>query len=640
MAIIPVKKAAITALRKDRKQIYAALQALGMVHVDECRGDQLDEPSESDCHKYDQVMEELHRLEEAIAFLSPYSKKKTGLFVLPDEIEVSQLNAMLTRRAQMLGYVQAVQDMQETLSSIKSSTLRAETRMAQIAPWEKLPLPVEEICDTRMAVVMAGTLPQSNLADAITAVGLLKDAYVEIIGQDREEAYVLATAHKKVAPEFTETLTAMGFSRVSFEGFQGRPSQILAQIRSEIAGYGGVRKTVDAQAAELAVHLEDIKLYYDLQMVRSQRSEQMLKAGLTSSTLNILAWVKTADVPALEKALSDISPNIFWEISDPAQDEDVPVLVENNPITEPFSTITEMYASPRRDEIDPSPLLSVFYFVFFGMMVSDAGYGIVLALLCGIFWILRKKRTPKLIRLLTFGGISTAIWGALYGSWFGEELMAPLWFNPMNEPMTMLIVCFIMGFVQIMVGLGTKFYINVRNGSWPAALMDQGSWMAFLLGIPLLLAPVLKTLGTILIIAGAAAIVLTQGRENKTIIGKFAGGLYSLYGATSYMGDVLSYSRLFALGLATGVIAMVVNSVCVMLGQAGIAGKIVAAVVFIGGHVFNMGINVLGAYVHDARLQFVEFFGKFYEGGGRVFRAFAARTKYHPIIPDTDNNRI
>ncbi|MDD3242217.1 MAG: V-type ATP synthase subunit I [Eubacteriales bacterium] len=636
MAIIPVKKAQITVLRKDRKAVYAALQAMGKVHVDERRGEELDEPDEAARRLHDRAAEELSRLEETIAFLGKYDKSKRKLLAMPEAMPADELHAAREQRAQVWAVVRSVKEMQDRLSSIKSSALRLEARMAQITPWEALPMKVEDVKDTRTAYVAAGTIPKNQYNDALLAADDLKLAQIELIGEDREAAYVLVTAHRSISEAFKAALTACGFSKTAFEGFEGRPADLMAAMRTEQQEFGSLRARVDEEGAQLAGQLETLKTYYDMQLLRCQRSEQMLKAGLTGSTMNILAWLRAQDVDELEATLQAVSPNVYWEISDPAQDEDAPVLLENNPVTEPFSAVTEMYATPRRKEIDPTPVLSIFYFIFFGMMVSDAGYGILMALLCGIFWIIRKKDTPKLIRLICFGGVSTAFWGAMYGTWFGAELFPPVWFNPMNDPLLMLIVCFIMGFVHIIVGICTKLYINIRNGDWKAGLMDQLSWIVFLLGIPCLLIPGAKTVGVVMLIAGAAAIVLTQGRENKTLVGKFAGGLYSLYGATGYLGDVLSYSRLFALGLATGVIGMVVNSVCTMLNSAGVAGRIAGALVFLGGHIFNLGINVLGAYVHDARLQFVEFFGKFYEGGGRAFVPFGRRTKYHPVAPDHD----
>ena len=316
----------------------------------------------------------------------------------------------------------------------------------------------------------------------------------------------------------------------------------------------------------------------------------------------------------------------------------MPVVLKNPGFVEPFEMITDLYSPPGKNDFDPNILVSVFYFIFFGMMISDAGYGIVLTLL-GL-WALKtlkpKGILKKLMGLITLGGISTVFWGAMFGGWFGDLFNArPLWMNPLDDPMSLLIVSFVLGIIQIFVGLGAAAYKNIKSGNVLDAVYDQGLWAVLLIGLIMFVYPPLGGVAKVLSIVGAIGLVLTQGRSKPNILGKLSSGILSLYDVTGYLSDVLSYSRILALGLATGVIAMVINTMAKMLGF-NIIGYVLMAVALVIGHVFNIAINALGAYVHSSRLQYVEFFGKFYEGGGRTFSPFMVKTKYTNLMSEEE----
>jgi V-type ATPase 116kDa subunit family. len=231
--------------------------------------------------------------------------------------------------------------------------------------------------------------------------------------------------------------------------------------------------------------------------------------------------------------------------------------------------------------------------------------------------------------LLLLCGISSAIWGALFGGWFGDMFGIPaLWFNPLNDPMTMLVFSLALGVIQIFTGLGMKAYINIKNGHIIDAIFDQGFWLIFLTGLLMLAIPNFMKVATVVALIGALGLVLTQGRSKRGVIMKFLSGLVSLYGLSGYLSDVLSYSRLLALCLSGSVIAMVMNTLARMLGG-GVLGFILGLIILIVGHVFNLAISGLGCYVHSSRLQYVEFYGKFYEGGGKPFSPFKLSLKYY-----------
>ena len=290
----------------------------------------------------------------------------------------------------------------------------------------------------------------------------------------------------------------------------------------------------------------------------------------------------------------------------------------------------------------------LFFFIFFGMMLSDAGYGLILTIggLLGARYLDAGEGLKRIMRMIGISGISTMFWGVLYGSWFGDavpivaetffgrSIEIPMLIDPLNEPMKVLIISCVFGIVHLFAGMGIRAYIMIKRRDVPGAVFDVGLWYVFLIGLPLLLVPgTLGTVGKVMSVAGAVGLVLTQGRHKPTLTGKITSGVMSLYNVTSYFSDVLSYSRILALGLATGVIASVVNILASMAGNS-IIGIILFIVVFVFGHLLNLAINALGAYVHSARLQYVEFFGKYYEGGGVKFNPLKIETKYVKVTEE------
>jgi V/A-type H+-transporting ATPase subunit I len=393
-------------------------------------------------------------------------------------------------------------------------------------------------------------------------------------------------------------------------------------------------------------------------MLRIRLDKEKVRSRLlkTKKTFFIEGWVPAR---VTEKAAAILEENgCYYRFRDPEEGEDVPVLMENKNFFVPFESITEMYSLPDYRGFDPTSIFAIFYAIFFGIMLSDAGYGILMAVAC--FIVLKKYDLEggayKLIKLFFWCGISTTFWGAMFGGWFGdffqvfakvafgkELVIEPIWFNPINDPMKLLIFSLGLGIVHIFLGMGIKAYMLIRNGKWFDAICDVGFWYLLIIGLiawlgggMILPGSPIGEIGKWMSIAGAAGLLLTGGRNNKGI-GKITGGLGALYNITSYLSDILSYSRLLALGLATGSIASVINMMGSMVGDNLVIKGIVLTLVFIVGHALNMAINVLGAYVHTNRLQFVVLFSKFYEGGGKAFEPLKFNTKFFKFKEENDN---
>ncbi|MBQ7793836.1 MAG: V-type ATP synthase subunit I, partial [Clostridia bacterium] len=348
---------------------------------------------------------------------------------------------------------------------------------------------------------------------------------------------------------------------------------------------------------------------------------------------------------------ADITKNFTAavELFEPTADEDVPRAFENNGFIEPVEGITSDYAMPSSHDVDPNPIMAFFYYFFFGMMFSDAGYGLLMMIACGLlgYGNFLEKGKRRAYKMFFFCGVSTTFWGLMYGSFFGDMIatvsktfgngtlaLKPILMDPVQKPLDLLIMSVAFGLVHMLTALAVKFYMTWRSGEKLAAVFDTGFWFTLLSGIGIFAAgmglgiSVLQTVGLVMMIGSAAGLILTQGRDKKNPIMKVFGGILSLYDITSYVGDALSYSRLMALGLATGVIASVIN-VLGSLGGGSVVGLIAFILISVFGHSLNFAINMLGAYVHTNRLQYVEFYQKFYEGGGRKYKPFGFNTKYY-----------
>ncbi|MBO4331124.1 MAG: V-type ATP synthase subunit I, partial [Oscillospiraceae bacterium] len=388
--------------------------------------------------------------------------------------------------------------------------------------------------------------------------------------------------------------------------------------------------------AELGSSRGEIKLLYDRLTMEIDMVEADEKLANTASAFALTGWAPEPDVPALEKLLGEYC--CAYDLSDPEPDDKVPIKLRSNALTEPLNMVTEMYSLPDYRGVDPNPLIAPFFCIFFGMMFNDLGYGLVfIAASLIIRSKVRLRGTMKyMMGLMLMCGVTTAVMGLITGSFFGDsitviasmfgrEVTLPSLLDPLSDPMKVLIISIAFGAVHIIFGMAVKAYMLIRDGHPLDALFDVGSWWLLFAGIA-----VLATGGTYWIaVAGVAALVLTQGRAKPTLVGKLIGGLAGLYDITSYLSDVLSYSRIMALMLAGGIVASIVN----ILGS--LPGTIILFIpIFIIGHVFNIGINVIGTYVHAARLQYLEFFGKFYMDGGRPFRPLGIKTKYYDIVEE------
>ena len=633
MAIVNMKKATIIALQDEKESLIKSLQAFGGLHiitVEDIGDDELQNiPKDSarvEAAKFEGL---LSQVKYALDFLYKYDNSKKPMFATKKTITESDYKDYLESLKKAEDIYNRCRVINEKIAENRNIETKLNNTLVQLDPWSKLDVPLEDIGETNYTNSLIGFVPiRSSLefAEALTESEI--EFYFNKIEENKESGFYYILFYKKDEEPIQDILKQFGWSKVTLSDLKGTPNENINDIYDRLKMVEKKKTELIEQAEGLLFNIPYLEALFDVLTIEKDKKDIVDNFVKTEKSFTIFAWVPEKFIKGLEESIKKVTDSYILTFVDPKEDEDYPVFLDNPKLVQPAEVITEQYSLPNPRSVDPNKIMAPFYIMFFGMMVSDAVYGIILSALTYIA--LKKIRleggAKKLISLLCLGGISTFIWGALFGGWFGGLIeFRPLWFNPTDDPLKMLIFCLILGIIQLFIGMGMQAYIDIKQGRVLDALFDQGLWYVFLIGLMLLIFN--PTLGKYMAIAGAVGLILTQGRSERGIVKKLFSGVLSLYNVTGFLGDVLSYSRLFALGLATGVIGTVINGMSLML-RGSFIGNIFMIVFLIFGHTFNIAINVLGAYVHSSRLQYVEFFGKFFDGDGMPYKPFKVNTKY------------
>ena len=652
MSIVKMSKVSLAGLRADRDRVISRVMKLGLVEIIpyDMRNTCDDTPSllARDCEddKAAEFEREMNSVGTAINIVEQYSPEKTPMFYSGRKMKLDEYKAVINCFDKVRLMVDRVSDIEEKLGALRNEENRLNTLIASLKPWLAMPLALEET-ETRSTKILIGTAPSATpLEDLRSALALsAPESCAEFVSRDQELCYLAVFAHRDCEEAASQALKQFGFVRTQFKDLAGTPEQISGDAEARLAEIEKGRADAIRQLKQMAPNKYKMQVLYDYLEIRANRNRIVSKLGCSESVFYLEGWIPQKSADEFKRAV-EAEAECYIEIAETAKGEDHPILLDNPRAVKPFEAITAMYSMPSARDVDPNTLMAPFYFLFFGMMIGDFAYGLILSLIVGVMLLKFKPQgtSKQILTTLFFCGFSTAFWGAMFGSYFGNlpQAMAGwftgndysgkfygLWFDPISDPMKLLIFSMILGVVHLFVGMGIKMYALFRDGKPFDAIFDVGSWYVLIIGLPLLMLGIAP--GLYLTIIGAAMLVLTQGRSAKNPVMKFLNGLLALYGITGYLGDVLSYSRLLALGLATGVIAAVINTLAT-LNAPGVVAAIICFVIVAVGTIFNIVINALGAFVHSSRLQYVEFFSKFYEGGGEAFKPFAVKTKYIKII--------
>ena len=671
MAILPMKRIHIYALLKDQRSILSKLQQLGSVHIENLSEDEFF-VKKSTIDDLVKTEREMAMVDEAIEVLDSYDPEKTSLFDSlkgRQELTLAEYEVLAKKQREFKETAERIINLNRHIAESIAEMQRIQVQIDALAPWSKLDVPLQ-FQGTRFSTAFIGTLPgEYSLEQLLTEMSnLIPDVetiHAEIINKSKDQTCIFILCHKTDASAVDTALRTIGFARPPVSSSSLSPAEQSAELENRLKA---LEKEVEESKAEIAGYSNDrnsLKFLYDWLALEYERLKTEAYLVESRRVLIISGFVPEREVNRVVKELKD-NFIVHLEVQDPGPEEQVPVLLENNKFAEPMEGVLASFSYPGKGEIDPSAIMSFFYYILFGLMLSDAAYGLIMAVGCGIcLWRFPKMENSmrKTLRMFFFCGLSTVFWGALFGSWFGDAVtvisttffnkpfsIKPIWFEPMKDPMRMLVFSMVVGIIHLFAGLAANIIQNVKAKKYLDAFYDAVLWYLLvggllvfalssqrfveILNLDFIIPASVGKAASIVAAAAAVGIVLTAGRESRNWFKRIAKGLYGLYNLSGYLSDILSYSRLLALGLATGVIATVINQMGAMGGRT-IGGAILFIIVFLVGHSVNIGINLLGAYVHTNRLSFVEFFGKFYEGGGSEFTPLGVHTKYYKLKEET-----
>ncbi len=671
MAILQMQRLSICAMKKDRKAILEQLQVWGVMEVNTSITDEefLKKMDTSDARQ--QFEKNAALADKALEVLGEYVPEKTSMLsglAGKDLVDKNDYETVMLRKEEILKKVNAVIALQKTVAEQNAAIQKREVQAEALTPWLDLDVPMNYRGTSSTSIIIGALNSVMDLNQIYAAIAAgapeLEAIDIQIISTDRDQTYIAAACRKKESARMEEVLRSIGFSRPSFIVTKV-PSEQKKQLEDEINSLQEEIARKESSIREYGKDRKEIQIFSDYFRARSQKYEVLGEVLQSKRTFLISGYVPSKLVPEITQKLTEKYDAVI-DAEDLKEDEETPILLQNGKVASSVEGVVSSFGLPLASELDPSKLVSITYIFLFGLMLSDAAYGLIVTLACFIL----VKKFPRMsdgmnkaIRMFMYCGLSTMFWGIMFGGYFGDVInvvsrvffghevgIPPVWFAPLDNPMKLLIYCMAFGVIHLFLGLGIKGYMLIRDKKYVDFFCDVVLWYCLLIGLLLMLIPseifasiaqativfppVVNMLAKALAIIGAVGLLLMSGRANKNVALRIALGAYDLYNITGWLSDVLSYSRLLALGLATGVIASVVNQMGSMAGKS-VFGVILFIVVFIGGHIFNIAINLLGAYVHTNRLQFVEFFGKFYEGGGRAFNPFKANTKYVDIKEET-----
>ena len=640
MAIVKMKKLRLLAVNEGKDSFLNKLLKLGCVQITETELEPDSHAAEvllpSGDSNYDLFSEKLAVLEAAYKVLGTFAPHKSNIFSELNPVKIDKFfdcdyyEETFKKARELIELGGEHDGLQEKISACRF-------KLSSLEPWKNMDIPLDKRgtdCTDIIFFRVPDTVDFSSVQAEIEENA--PHFVLETVNTDSDGTLYWSAVYKDEAPAFRDTLRACGIVETDFSEYHGTAAEAISELRRELSDNQKAQDEIKNKIVSYKDVRTDIETCIDETAQELQREEVKRKLTQTDAVFALEGW---APVPQLDKLTEFLNGQCCaYEFSDPEPgDETVPVKLKNPWFIEPINMVTEMYSLPAYDNIDPNPLIFPWFTMFFGIMYADMGYGLVLFTL-GIIGskLVKKKGTIKYMTgLLILCGITTFFWGFLFGGFFGDAVPVlcdmlgmehhELWslIDPLEQPMTALFGSIAIGVVHLLLGMAINAVLLIRDGKPLDALFDVGSWWVLFAGIAL---GVLGR-GWIVALVGVAMLILTQGRDKPTLIGKLIGGVSSLYDVTSYLGDVLSYTRLMALMLAGSVIASVVNT----LGS--LPGSMVAfVIIFIIGHLFNMGINIIGTFVHAARLQYLEFFGKFYKEGGKPYRPFAYKTKYTDIV--------
>ena len=649
MAIVKMKKLRLMAVRSARDELLRELLRRGCVEVSE--------PAELQDEAFSSLLRrengelmaarsQQQALQNALSILGRYAPAKSALLSPKPEVAGEKLLDEETFRL-ALDTAESLRESSDRIRRIGAEESRLRSTIESLRPWAALDLPLE-CAETRSCAVTLGAMPlradPAKAEEALTAAA--EEAELFPVSADKSQRYLLLLSRKEQTNDALDALRAFGFAPLAFAGMSGTAQENIDRAESELRALAEEKTACEQAIVDRAGERDALKLACDAAETRIGLAETEDRLCGTESVVLLQGWMPAERENELKEVFERFG--CAWETEDPPEEEypEVPVQLKNNKFTNALNMVTNMYSLPAYGTVDPNPLMAPFFILFFGLMMADMGYGLIMIAAAIVAMAKMKPEGGSRVfcQLLLYGGIATFAMGALTGGFFSDipyqivHLLNPnstwpgLWhlFSPETDSTMVLYGSMVLGVLHLNTGMAVSFVQKWKAGNKGDAIFEEGSlWVilvgAILFALDLLLvhSQVLHVIALAVLILGAAALLFGAGRHAKGF-GKVTAAFGCIYNtATGWFGDVLSYSRIMALMLAGGVVGKVFNTVAVMPAQnSGVNVFTVLAflIIFLLGHAMNFALNLLGCYVHDLRLQCLEFFGKFYVDGGKPFR--------------------
>lgn len=652
MAIAKMRKVKLISFQEHKNTILQAIQGLASVELIDISADYEEAPAMSPKRReqLDNWIKDAElkqeEIEYALRFLNNYLEQPSFLKRMRAPRRSMTIEEMETELGQFASeeILTSLQQAERELKRIADRLKLLDENEEFLTKWKNLSSHPRHLQELEHVAVMLGTVPQTTSDDFIRSLRENSLLHIEELYQTRDEYGLMVVFDREERREAEQLLDGAHFMPLQYLFDEEPLKEIrnLALERDELKKREKEIKTrlTEMNEAQAQLQLMSEAAYAKLQRLRGQgllvdeRHLFVLEGWLEESKLTQLQDAMNLNLPEEHYAV------VFEEVQE-EEVEKVPIVLENNPVVAPFENITSMYSMPKYNEIDPTPFLMPFYLIFFGMMLADVGYGLLMwgATFLALRTFSLTKGMRKNMQFFNLLSYSTILWGLVYGSFFGLELPVVL-LSTTEDVNTILIISVIFGVIQMLVGLSIKTYLYLRDNDRYAAVSDGIGWITIFIGLILMVlgnlvfpSAILANAGAAVAVAGALSILVASslGADNKAM--GAGAGLYNLYGITGYVGDIVSYTRLMALGVSGGSIALAFNMIIGFLPTG--ARFTVGILLFIVLHMVNLGLSALSAYVHGARLIFVEFFGKFYEGGGKPLNPLKTSEEYI----DLKNNR-
>lgn len=645
MAIVDMSKFYLLAFKEKRESLLKELQKFKYVHLVDSGNDfsKEDLSAVSRSEELIDIDDYLNKSKYVIERLEKIEDKKPALEALKEGKKHFTYEE-IKNRARKFNFSQIYKEISSIIDEIEKKEAENQeilNKVSELLPYKAIDLPLEDLKLTKFSKIYLGTIPQRYKENFEELLKENDSVYFNVLHTDKNYAYYLIICHKSDDEDVIDAFRKMGFTLVNFKE-KGTIDENINSLRERKSQNLDSIDTLNKELKNYLKYLDDFKIYYEYQSNEKLKVISSEKFLRTKNLDLIEGYVPSKFLKSFEEAIQLICGDDYYLYKKEADrnSHEVPIMLKNNKFVGPFEMLTEMYSMPKYNEIDPTPFFAPFYFIFAGIMIGDLGYGLLVFIgsLLALRFFNLDKATKRFMTFFNYLSISAMIFGLVFGSFFGGIIPLPTLINPAEDIMEMLMLSLLLGGVHIFFALGIKAYMDIRDNKPKDAFYDVGLWYMALIGAigfglskAVSMNPIVVKILFYAMIIAMVGIVLTGGRSEKTTLAKFGWGVYALYGISSYIGDFVSYLRLMALVLSGSFIGLAVNMIAGMLFGSSIIGKLFAIVIFLVFQAFNCFLCYLSAYVHTARLTYVEMFNKFYEGGGVPFKKMVEDSKYFNI---------